>query len=275
MSSSLLPRTSTKLIPTSTAGRFPAPARSRADLILCPAGAAGGRPCLRGGTIRARGSALCGGTAAGGGFSGADFLVVPDVLTHLQEMAARRRSEADTPVVIGITGSNGKTIVKEWLYRLLVGWTEVVRSPRSYFSRIGVPLSVWQLRPEHRIGIFEVGIDRGGEMDLLAAVIQPTHGILTSLGESAPGGLCERGGEIGGKTAAVRRMHDDTGTRPGGGGLPATDDFTIRPANLRPRRGDSGRLDLRANRARPTAAHRTDGHGASLLPTLPQPHRRL
>ena len=119
-----------------------------------------------------------------GDFPGADFLVVPDVLTHLQEMAARRRSEADTPVVIGITGSNGKTIVKEWLYRLLVGWTEVVRSPRSYNSRIGVPLSVWQLRPEHRIGIFEAGIDRGGEMDLLAAVIQPTHGILTSLGEA-------------------------------------------------------------------------------------------
>ncbi|MGB3548627.1 MAG: alanine racemase, partial [Saprospiraceae bacterium] len=124
-----------------------------------------------------------------GEFPAAVFHQVADVTAALQDLAIRRRKEITTAAVVGITGSNGKTMVKEWLYRLLENWTPTVRSPRSYNSRIGVPLSVWQLRPEHRIGIFEAGIDRTGEMDLLAAVIQPTHGILTSLGEAHRAGF--------------------------------------------------------------------------------------
>lgn len=111
----------------------------------------------------------------------ASFLLVKDVLKALQQLAAFHRSQFHIPV-IGITGSNGKTIVKEWLYQLLNTNQQIVRSPRSYNSQIGVPLSVWQLQPMHTLAIFEAGISEKGEMDALQQIIQPNIGIWTNLG---------------------------------------------------------------------------------------------
>ncbi len=113
----------------------------------------------------------------------ANLLLVPDSLAALQRLAERQRDEFQIPV-IGITGSNGKTVVKEWLYQLLSPDACVTRSPRSYNSQIGVPLSVWQLRKETQVGIFEAGISQAGEMQRLADIIQPTIGIITTLGEA-------------------------------------------------------------------------------------------
>lgn len=118
---------------------------------------------------------------------GANFLVVPDTLEALQRLAERHRDEFNIPVV-GITGSNGKTVVKEWLYQLLRNETEsasvITRSPRSYNSQIGVPLSVWLLNENSRMGIFEAGISEVGEMRRLRGIIQPTIGVFTSLGSA-------------------------------------------------------------------------------------------
>lgn len=111
----------------------------------------------------------------------ANFLVVADVLTALQALAAHRRSQYSLEV-IGITGSNGKTIVKEWLYQLLCPEKNIVRNPKSYNSQIGVPLSVWQINEANDLGIFEAGISTTGEMEQLEAIIQPTIGILTHMG---------------------------------------------------------------------------------------------
>ena len=87
-----------------------------------------------------------------------------------------------TSPVVGITGSNGKTVVKEWLYQLLSPQMVVTRSPRSYNSQIGVPLSVWLLDGRSQVGVFEAGISQPGEMDALRDIIQPTIGVLTNLG---------------------------------------------------------------------------------------------
>ena len=111
----------------------------------------------------------------------ANFLVVPSPLAALQRLAERHRDEFDCTVV-GITGSNGKTMVKEWLYQLLLPSQKIVRSPRSYNSQIGVPLSVWLLNEQTEIGIFEAGISQPGEMMALRDIIQPTIGVLTCLG---------------------------------------------------------------------------------------------
>ena len=111
----------------------------------------------------------------------ADFLRVPQTLAALQRLAERHRDEFDIPI-IGITGSNGKTMVKEWLYQLLLPSQKIVRSPRSYNSQIGVPLSVWLLNEQTEVGIFEAGISQPGEMFALRDIIQPTIGVLTSLG---------------------------------------------------------------------------------------------
>ena len=111
----------------------------------------------------------------------ANFLRVPQTLAALQRLAERHRDEFDVPVV-GITGSNGKTMVKEWLYQLLLPSQKIVRSPRSYNSQIGVPLSVWLLNEQTEVGIFEAGISQPGEMFALRDIIQPTIGVLTSLG---------------------------------------------------------------------------------------------
>ena len=111
----------------------------------------------------------------------ANYLVVPSPLAALQCLAERHRDEFDIPI-IGITGSNGKTMVKEWLYQLLLPSQKIVRSPRSYNSQIGVPLSVWLLNEQTEVGIFEAGISQPGEMSALRDIIQPTIGVLTSLG---------------------------------------------------------------------------------------------
>ena len=111
----------------------------------------------------------------------ANFLIVPSPLAALQRLAERHRDEFDVPI-IGITGSNGKTMVKEWLYQLLLPSQKIVRSPRSYNSQIGVPLSVWLLNEQTEVGIFEAGISQPGEMFALRDIIQPTIGVFTSLG---------------------------------------------------------------------------------------------
>ena len=110
-----------------------------------------------------------------------NFLVVPSPLEALQRLAERHRDEFNIPIV-GITGSNGKTMVKEWLYQLLSPSMTVTRSPKSYNSQIGVPLSVWLLNEQTEVGLFEAGISQPDEMESLADIIQPTIGLLTSLG---------------------------------------------------------------------------------------------
>ncbi len=110
-----------------------------------------------------------------------NFLKVTSSLEALQRLAERHRDAFDIPVV-GITGSNGKTMVKEWLYQLLSPQMVVTRSPKSYNSQIGVPLSVWLLNENTQVGLFEAGISQPGEMQALRDIIQPTVGVLTSLG---------------------------------------------------------------------------------------------
>ncbi len=117
------------------------------------------------------------------------FLVVPDTLNALQKLAAAHRRQFDNLPVIGITGSNGKTIVKEWLYQLLSPFRNIVRSPRSYNSQIGVPLSVWQLNEDCDLAIFEAGISQPGEMEKLEPIIKPTIGILTNIGTAHDAGF--------------------------------------------------------------------------------------
>ncbi|ANE51101.1 bifunctional UDP-N-acetylmuramoyl-tripeptide:D-alanyl-D-alanine ligase/alanine racemase [Flavisolibacter tropicus] len=114
---------------------------------------------------------------------GATVLRVANTLQALQQLAMHHRKQFSIPV-IGITGSNGKTVVKEWLYQLLQMDYKIARSPKSYNSQIGVPLSVWQLQPEHTLALFEAGISHKGEMQTLAAIIQPTIGVLTNIGEA-------------------------------------------------------------------------------------------
>ena len=111
------------------------------------------------------------------------FIVVEDTLKALQELAAHHRNNFILPV-IGITGSNGKTIIKEWLYQILSPEMSVARSPKSYNSQIGVPMSVWQLNELHHAAIFEAGISRPGEMQNLEKIIRPTIGIFTNIGEA-------------------------------------------------------------------------------------------
>jgi alanine racemase len=113
----------------------------------------------------------------------ANFLQVPDTLAALQLLAAHHRQQFSIPV-IGITGSNGKTIVKEWLYQLLHEDYNIVRSPKSYNSQVGVPLSVWGMQEKNTLAIFEAGISRPGEMEKLEQIIQPTIGVLTNIGEA-------------------------------------------------------------------------------------------
>ncbi len=111
----------------------------------------------------------------------ANFIVVDDTVAALQTIVARHRAKFEPPV-IAITGSRGKTIVKEWLYQLLCRDYTIARSPRSYNSQIGVPLSVWQLDSGTNLAIFEAGISRPGEMAKLQKIIRPTIGIFTNIG---------------------------------------------------------------------------------------------
>jgi Alr-MurF fusion protein len=119
------------------------------------------------------------------------FIVCPDPLSTLQILAAYHRAQFNIPV-IGITGSNGKTIVKEWLYQLLKKEHSICRSPKSFNSQLGVPLSVLNLNATHTLGIFEAGISLPGEMQKLAEIIQPTIGIITSIGSAHDEGFTSR-----------------------------------------------------------------------------------
>jgi alanine racemase len=110
-----------------------------------------------------------------------DFLVVDNTLDALQQLAAAYRRRFAVPVV-GITGSNGKTIVKEWLAYLLAEDRKVVKSPKSYNSQIGVPLSIWEMAPGDELAVFEAGMSQSGEMERHRKVIQPTIGIFTNIG---------------------------------------------------------------------------------------------
>lgn len=110
-----------------------------------------------------------------------NFLIVAHPLKALQKLAEQHREQFHVPI-IGITGSNGKTIAKEWLHQLMGPDRVIVRSPRSYNSQIGVPLSVWQMNEEAELGIFEAGISEMGEMRALQNIIKPTIGILTNIG---------------------------------------------------------------------------------------------
>ena len=115
--------------------------------------------------------------------SGANFFVVDEVLPALQQLAAWFRGQMKAEVV-GITGSNGKTIVKEWLYQLLSDEPGIYRSPRSYNSQVGVPLSLLGMDVSTRLAIIEAGISLPGEMGKLQAMIRPEIGIFTHLGDA-------------------------------------------------------------------------------------------
>ncbi len=141
-------------------------------------------------------------------FSGAVFLLVDDVLEALQTLSAAHRKRFSLPV-IGITGSNGKTVVKEWLWQLLSPDLSVVRSPKSYNSQIGVPVSVWQIGPEHELGIFEAGISKKGEMARLAGIIACDIGIFTNIGDAHNEGFADWATKVREKSdlfAAARRL---------------------------------------------------------------------
>jgi alanine racemase len=113
----------------------------------------------------------------------ANFILVKNSLQALQALARAHREKFNIPV-IGITGSNGKTVVKEWLYQLLSRDRKTIRSPKSYNSQIGVPLSVWQIDSPYEIAIFEAGISEPDEMTKLETIIKPTIGIFTNIGEA-------------------------------------------------------------------------------------------
>jgi len=119
-----------------------------------------------------------------------NIILTEDALTALQDLASFHRDHFSFPV-IGITGSNGKTIVKEWLNHLLSEEYTIVRSPKSFNSQIGVPLSVWQMDKQHSLGIFEAGISNPDEMERLEQIIQPTIGVLTNIGEAHSEGFLD------------------------------------------------------------------------------------
>ncbi|MFL5740481.1 MAG: bifunctional UDP-N-acetylmuramoyl-tripeptide:D-alanyl-D-alanine ligase/alanine racemase [Flavisolibacter sp.] len=172
-------------------------------------------------------------------------ILVPDTLTALQQLVAYHRQQFNYPV-IGITGSNGKTVVKEWLFQLLHDDYKIVRSPRSFNSQIGVPLSVWEMNEQHNLAIFEAGISRPREMEKLQRIIQPTIGILTNIGEAHGEGfldpdqkleeklqlfkdcpvLIARGKDLGGRSGLVSKQ-----TKLLTWGHAATNEFVLRSTN--------------------------------------------
>ncbi len=113
----------------------------------------------------------------------ASYILVPDTTKALQQLAAFVRRQFKYPV-IGITGSNGKTIVKEWLFSILSGQFKIVRNPKSYNSQVGVPLSVLLMEERYNLAIFEAGISQPGEMQNLSEIIQPEIGIFTNIGDA-------------------------------------------------------------------------------------------
>ena len=128
----------------------------------------------------------------------ATFIVVNDTLKALHALASYHRQQFDIPV-IGITGSNGKTIVKEWLYQMLSPDYNIVRSPKSYNSQVGVPLSVWQMNEGYDLGIFEAGISEPDEMMALQDIIRPTIGVFTNIGQAHEENFINRAQKVGEK----------------------------------------------------------------------------
>lgn len=134
-----------------------------------------------------------------------NFLVVANPLKALQKLAEQHREQFQIPV-IGITGSNGKTIVNEWLHQLLSPERVIVRSPRSYNSQIGVPLSVWQMNEQSELAIFEAGISEMGEMRALAEYHQTYHWHTDQHRRSSSGELLLFAREVHGKTVALQEL---------------------------------------------------------------------
>lgn len=132
------------------------------------------------------------------------FVLVDNTLSALQLLSAKHRQQFNLPI-IGITGSNGKTIVKEWLFQLLEADYTIVRSPKSFNSQIGVPLSVWAIKPEHQLGIFEAGVSKAGEMENLEKIIQPNIGIFTNIGHTHNEGFLNQRHKINEKLFLFRR----------------------------------------------------------------------
>lgn len=126
----------------------------------------------------------------------ANIILVHNTINALQSFAAHHRRMFKKLVVIGITGSNGKTIVKEWLNQLLEESFSVVRSPKSYNSQIGVPLSALNINQSHNLAIFEAGISQPGEMDRLEKIIRPSIGCLTNIGQAHDEGFNNRAQKI-------------------------------------------------------------------------------
>lgn len=116
-------------------------------------------------------------------FPEANFLIATSSLAVLQAIVTNYRNQFVLPV-IGITGSNGKTIIKEWLHQLLAPDYNIVKNPGSYNSQIGVPLSVWAMQAHHQLGLFEAGISQPGEMEKLARIIKPSIGLFTNIGSA-------------------------------------------------------------------------------------------
>lgn len=137
-------------------------------------------------------------------FPSASFLVSGNPLRALQVLAAHHRSHFSIPV-IGITGSNGKTMVKEWLYQALNDRYNICRSPKSYNSQIGVAISVLNLRGFHTLAIFEAGISAPGEMAHLEAMLRPTIGVFTSFGSAHDEGFTNRAQKLSEKLQLFRR----------------------------------------------------------------------
>jgi alanine racemase len=139
-----------------------------------------------------------------GNFPAANIILVQDSLKALQQLAVFHRQQFDYPV-IGITGSNGKTIVKEWINQLLEDKYRIVRSPRSYNSRIGVPLSLWEMKSTHELALVEAGISKAGEMMVLEEMIRPTLGSFTNIGEAHDEGFENREAKVLEKLSLFKR----------------------------------------------------------------------
>lgn len=137
----------------------------------------------------------------------ANIILVSDAIATLQKLAVYHRNlflKNNFPV-IGITGSNGKTVVKEWLYQLLEKEFSIVRSPKSFNSQIGVPLSVLNIHSSNDLGIFEAGISQPGEMKNLERIIKPTIGIFTNIGNAHDEGFKSRKQKINEKLALFQK----------------------------------------------------------------------
>jgi len=112
-----------------------------------------------------------------------NFILVNNSVEALQKLAKLHREKFDIPL-IGITGSNGKTVVKDWLFQFFSSSKKTVRSPKSYNSQIGVPLSLWNIQKQHELAIIETGISEPGEMEQLQSIVQPQFGIFTNIGDA-------------------------------------------------------------------------------------------